>query len=125
MKSRKLFFTIEILAILIFVNIFAKKILNNTYMEQTRINLQKQQKRTEISLAVNTALTQLGITSGELTYAGALKVYGQWFANAVRNGRIAPIRFGEGKTPTKWYSVADILAYKAVELEEAQVILNR
>lgn len=94
-------------------------------MENTKINLLKQQKRTEITLAVNTALTQLGLTSGELTYAAALKVYGQWFANAVKNGRITPIRLGEGRTPTKWYSVADILAYKAAELEEAQIILNR
>lgn len=94
-------------------------------MEQHRLNLLKQQKRTEISLAVNTALTQLGVTSGELTYAGAIKIYGQWFAAAVKNGHISPVRLGEGKTPKKWYSVADILAYKAVELEEAQIILNR
>ena len=97
----------------------------NSNTMNNSIDLKKQLIRAEISLAVTTAMTQMGLTSGELTYAGALKIYGQWFANAVKNRRITPIRLGEGKTPTKWYSVADILAYKAVELEEAQVILNR
>lgn len=99
-----------------------KKTMN---MENTSLNLQKQLKRTEISLAVTTAMTQMGLTSGELTYTAAVKVYGQWFANAVRNGRIEPSRIGNGRTATKWFSIADILAYKAVEIENAQLILSR
>lgn len=94
-------------------------------MDNNTLNLQKQLKRTEISLAVTTAMTQMGLTSGELTYTAAVKVYGQWFANAVRNGRIEPSRIGNGRTATKWFSIADILAYKAVEIENAQLILSR
>ena len=94
-------------------------------MDNNTLNLQKQLKRTEISLAVTTAMTQMGLSSGELTYSAATKVYGQWFVNAVRNGRIEPSRIGNGKTATKWFSIADILAYKAVEIENAQVILGR
>ena len=86
-----------------------KKTMN---MENTSLNLQKQLKRTEISLAVTTD-------------TAAVKVYGQWFANAVRNGRIEPSRIGNGRTATKWFSIADILAYKAVEIENAQLILSR
>lgn len=91
----------------------------------SEVEIKKEMKKTEISLAVATTLVQMGAASGELTYAAATRVYGTWFTNAVKTGKLQPIRMGSGRGATRWFSVADILAYKAAELEMAHIVLNR
>lgn len=89
------------------------------------VNIEIEQKKNDIAMAVTTTLAQVGLISGELTYAAAHRMYGGWFTNAVKNGKISPSRFGAGKKATKYFLVSDILAYRAVELERAQIILSK
>ena len=81
--------------------------------------LEKEKKMAEIQAAVAMTMTMMGISSGELTFAQAKRTYGAWFIQAVERGWITPCRYGEhGRT---WYSVPEILAFKAAQLEEAEV----
>lgn len=58
------------------------------------------------------ALVALGLTPGEISQREANRIYKSWFRDAVANKRIMPVRVGEGKAATKWYSVAAILELK-------------
>lgn len=79
-------------------------------------NFKTQQKIAETQATIALTLTMLGVSSGELTYAQAKKTYGSWFVSAVQKNRIFPCRYGEGGRT--WYSVVEILTYKASEFEE-------
>ena len=79
----------------------------------------KEKKLAEIQAAVAMTLTIMGVSSGELTFAQAKRTFGAWFIQAVERGWITPCRYGEGNRT--WYSVQDILAFKAAQLEEAEV----
>ena len=56
------------------------------------------------------ALAALGLTSGEVSQRQAVKTYGKWLSEAIREGRISPARIEDGHAGTRWYRVADILA---------------
>lgn len=68
------------------------------------------------------ALTQCGVTAGEVSESRARKTYGSWFKQAVDAGRIRPVRVGAGKTATRWYSIPEILTYKAQAITRAELI---
>ena len=75
-------------------------------------------------MVVANTMTRLGVISGELTYAEAYRIYGKWFANATKDGKILPVRVGTtGKT--RWYSIDNILATKAAELEKVLVVSGK
>jgi hypothetical protein len=82
------------------------------------------QYRNLVKLAVAEALTELGITAGEISERNALKVYGSWFRKAVADGRIRAHRNGCGRTSKKMYNVAEILALKASDTESATLIIR-
>lgn len=84
----------------------------------TRSELLQRQRETESTLAVSIALQQLGISSGELTYARASQVYGAWFRESVASGRLSPVRYGGGNGHTRYFSVAKILSLRAIEYEQ-------
>ena len=63
----------------------------------------------------------LGVNT-ELSYTRAAAEYGQFFRDMVRFGRIKPSRVGKGKTGTRWYSAADIIALRAEEEAKARLI---
>ncbi len=63
----------------------------------------------------------LGVTSGEISYNRALKVYGRWFAAAVTSGALTPVR-RNGERGMRVFSVADILALKAREGEPISIL---
>lgn len=67
------------------------------------------------------AFALCGVTSGEVSERQARKVYGTWFREAVEAGRIRPVRVGVGRTATRWYSIAEILAYKAAAITRAEL----
>jgi len=58
----------------------------------------------------------------ELSYSRASAEFGQFFRDMVRSGRLKPIRTGNGKNGTNWYSVSDILALRAEEEAKAKLI---
>lgn len=76
-------------------------------------------EKARIATVVAEILTQLGIHPGEVTGRTARDLYGRWFTKAVEEGRIYPVRVGEGKNKFKWYSLAEINALKAVEAQRA------
>lgn len=86
-------------------------------MDMKKTDLLLRQRETESTLAVCIALQQLGIISGEMTYAHALQIYGAWFRDAVASGRLAPVRYGGGNGRTRYFSVPKILSLKSLEYE--------
>ena len=74
-----------------------------------------------ISLGCAETLKALGVSAGELTERQAKKTYGRWFIEAIQREFIRPCRVGNGAHGTKWYSVTDILKYKASREAKAQI----
>lgn len=76
----------------------------------------------EVQMVVAEVLRQLGMSSGEISERQARKVYGKPFVEAVAAGRIRPVRVGAGKTATKHYRIADILAEQTRAYTPARLI---
>ena len=68
------------------------------------------------------ALHALGLTAGELSQRQAVKVYGKWLADAIRAGKIRPVRIEDGHAGTRWFKVADILALQTEYATQAFII---
>lgn len=64
----------------------------------------------------------LGLHSGEISQRQALKTYGSWFALALRDGKIRPIRIEEGHAGTRFYRVTDILELKTEQSAQAYIL---
>lgn len=73
------------------------------------------------ALGAASVLEQLGLTSGEISQRQALKTYGSWFALALRDQRIRPVRIEDGHAGTRWYRVVDILALKTKDAARAEL----
>lgn len=83
--------------------------MDNIYIEQAlSIAI-----REGISIGCAQTMQELGVTSGELSERQVVKTYGRWIKEAIQNGKVSPCRVGEGTHGTRYYSVVDILAYKA------------
>lgn len=72
-----------------------------------------------VGLGTARTLEVLGISSGEISQRRARSVYGKWFAENERRGRIYPCRVDNGRNGTRWFKVSDILAVKAADIAEA------
>lgn len=70
---------------------------------------------TAVELGATTALVAAGLQTLEITQTQALKVYGGWFRDAVRDGKVRPCRVDTGHRGTKWYSREEILAAKTYD----------
>lgn len=68
------------------------------------------------------ALAALGLTSGEVSQRQAVKTYGKWLADAIKEGRIRPARIEDGHAGTRWYKVADILALQTAYATQAYIL---
>lgn len=90
-----------------------------------RFEIVMKQKEAEASLVAASLMQQLGVTSGEMTYARASQVYGAWFREHVKDGTLTPVRYGggSGARVTKYFSVARILSLKAAEYESMSAII--
>lgn len=74
-----------------------------------------------MSLASANTMVVLGVTSGEISEAQALRVYGKWFREHLRKGDIAPAWVGDRK---RYYKVTDILALKAKDCAPCEINWN-
>lgn len=74
-----------------------------------------------IELGTAKTLETLGISSGEISQRKARDIYGKYFTDADRAGRIRPCRVEDGRTGTRWYRVVDILALKAADAAKAEL----
>lgn len=79
---------------------------------------------TASALGAARTIEALGLSAGELSQRQAVKTYGKWFADAVRQGRIAPARIEDGHAGTRYYRVVDILKLKTADAAQAQLIIK-
>ena len=70
------------------------------------------------------ALETLGITPGEISQRKARDIYGKWFTDAERDGRIRPARVDAGKNGTKHYRVVEITQLRTADLVRAELQLK-
>lgn len=78
-----------------------------------------------VELGTVRAMEALGVTSGEISQRKAISVYGKYFTDAVKRGRLYPCRVEEGKAGTKFYRVVDILKLKAKDAAQAELKLQK
>lgn len=77
--------------------------------------------QTCVELGSAKTLETLGLSSGEISQRKARDIYGKYFTDADREGRIRPCRVENGKCGTRWYRVVDILALKAQDAVKAEL----
>lgn len=82
--------------------------LNEFYFDEEK-------RKNEIAAIAATVMVLLGVTSAELSYSKCVHEFGEWFSEAVRKGKILPVR--EGKRNHRWFSVIDIFALKRSECD--------
>lgn len=78
--------------------------------------------KTCVELGSAQTIETLGLASGELSRNKAISVYGSFFLDAEKEGRIKPHRIGRGNNGTKWYRVVDILTLRAKEALKNELI---
>ncbi len=86
--------------------------------------MNRQTIKTIAEAAAVSVLTTLGMSSGEISYNRGKAVYGKWFTDAVAAGKLKPVRIGEGKTGTRWFSIMEILSTRAEDEAAADVQLK-
>ena len=69
--------------------------------------------QTCVGLGSAKTLETLGLSSGEISQRKARDIYGKYFMDADRDGRIILCRIESGRCGTKFYRVVDILSLKA------------
>ena len=74
-----------------------------------------------VELGSAKTLETLGLTSGEISQRKAKDVYGKYFTDADRDGRLRPCRVEDGRCGTRWYRVVDILSLKAQDAARAEL----
>ena len=77
--------------------------------------------KTCCELGAAQTIENLGLSSGEISRHKAIAVYGQYFVDAERDGRIIPVRVGQGRNGKKYYRVVDILSLKAKDALRAEL----
>ena len=77
--------------------------------------------KTCVELGSARTMEALGVTSGEISQRKARDIYGKWFMDADREGRILPCHIEEGKAGTRKYRVVDILTLKAADAARAEL----
>lgn len=77
-----------------------------------------------VELGSAKTLETLGLTSGEISFSKAKKIYGKWFTDAYASQRIFPCRVENGRAGTIWFRVVDILKLKAYDSARAELIIT-
>ena len=69
-------------------------------------------------------LETLDLTAGEISQQEARDIYGKWFTDAERAGRILPCRIDNGKNGTRHYRVVAIQELRTADYMRAELQLN-
>lgn len=77
--------------------------------------------KTCVELGCAQTLETLGLYSGEVSRNKAISIYGNYFKEAEKDGRIRPCRVGNGRNGTKYFRVIDILSLKAKDALRAEL----
>ena len=92
-------------------------------MRKSKNDMKKNEIATAAALAALEVLEVLGLSSGEITRARALRTYGQAFLDLEAAGLVRPVRGDASRYCHRFYRVADILAARAAAQAEAQAQL--
>lgn len=76
-------------------------------------------------MGASKALEILGLTAGEISQRKARNIYGKWFTDAERAGRIRPARVDNGRNGTKHYRVVAIQELRTADLMRAELQLKK
>lgn len=74
-----------------------------------------------VELGSAKTIESLGLSAGEISRNKAISIYGRYFVDAERQGRITPYRVGKGRNGTKWYRITDILTLRAKDALRAEL----
>ena len=77
--------------------------------------------KTCVELGSAQTIETMGLASGEISRSKAIAIYGKYFREAERQGRIRPVRVGNGRNGTKTYRIVDILSLKAKDALRAEL----
>lgn len=80
--------------------------------------------KTAAAMGAAQALETLGLTAGEISQRKARDIYGKWFADAEKAGRIRPARIDNGRNGTRHYRVVAIQELRTADLIRAELQLN-
>ena len=69
-----------------------------------------------------TAMIRAGLRNPLVSQRNAEKTYGVIFAELQKAGKIHPVKVGEGRRGTRWYSVEEILAQIVAETAKADIV---
>lgn len=91
----------------------------------TTITLTRQMLNDIIADAVAQGIrTYEASRNGEVSYRQGVKIYGQWFVNAVEKDQIRGLRRGAKSNSKITYQVKDIEALRAKEIAETSNIIH-
>lgn len=77
--------------------------------------------QTCVELGSAKTMEALGISAGEISQRKARDIYGKYFTDADKAGRIRPCRVETGHRGTRYYRVVDILSLKAMDAARAEL----
>lgn len=80
--------------------------------------------KTAAAMGAAQVLETLGLTAGEISQRKARDIYGKWFADAEKAGRIRPARIDNGRNGTRHYRVVAIQELRTADLIRAELQLN-
>ena len=63
----------------------------------------------------------LGLSSGEICQGKAREIYGSWFMEAVKKGKIRPCRIGKGPKGARHYRIVEILQQRTADIMLAEL----
>jgi hypothetical protein len=78
--------------------------------------------RVSAKAGADEALIATGQKSPMVSKRDAIKVYGSWFTESCKAGRLHPCMVGNGKNGTHWYSVREIDALMIKDATPAELI---
>lgn len=77
--------------------------------------------KTCVELGSAQTIEALGLAPGEISGSRAKAVYGKYFLDAVKQGRLRPVQVGQGHRGRKMYRIVDILSLKAKDAIPAEL----
>lgn len=78
--------------------------------------------RVSAKAGADEALIATGQKSPMVSKRDAIKLYGSWFTESCKAGRLHPCMVGNGKNGTHWYSVREIDALMIKDATPAELI---
>ena len=94
-----------------------------TYADHIRETILRQMVESATAAGTARTLEALGVSAGEISQRRARSLYGKWFTDAEKAGRIRPVHIDQGGHGTRHYRVVDIQDLKTADLMRAELQL--